>query len=309
MKLKAVDLFAGAGGTSLGAKDAGLDVIWASNHKQITVDYHRLNHPEADHKCQDLQQADWSQVPEHDILLASPCCQGHSRASGKRKKTMKADLSRSTAWAVVSCLEAHRTPLALIENVEDFLKWELFDAWSMAMGRLGYALSINRVNASDVGVPQNRPRIFIACTRSKSPVTLQIEKGLHVPASTIIDTTFDKNKYEWDLVTNRVPATQNRIKNGRRRYGEVFLDAAYGSEVGGRSIHKPIGAITTVNKHSLVMGKYIRPITIAEQAAAQTFPRHYMWPESKTMTKEMIGNAVPPLLAETVIASLLEAVS
>ncbi len=84
---------------------AGVRIVWAANHKPLVVKYHEINHPEVQHSCQDLHQADWSLVPEHDIMFASPCCQGHSRAAGKRKSSKKADLSRSTAWAIVSCLE------------------------------------------------------------------------------------------------------------------------------------------------------------------------------------------------------------
>tara|TARA_R110000851_G_C12974690_1_gene555700 strand:+ start:92 stop:1003 length:912 start_codon:yes stop_codon:yes gene_type:complete len=301
--MKGIDLFAGAGGTSTGAMMAGVNIVWAANHKPVAVEYHKLNHPDSIHVCQDLHQADWSQVPKHDILFASPCCQGHSRAAGKAKETIKADKSRSTAWAVVSCLEAHKTEIAIIENVSDFLNWTLFDAWKLAMNKLGYALSINLVNASDLGIPQNRKRLFIIATRSKNPFELKLNKENHVSARTIIDTSF--NDHKWDLVKNRVLATRKRVENGRKKYGDIFLDAAYGSELGGRSIDKPIGTITTVNKHSLVIGDHIRPITIGEQAAAQTFPLGYKFPKSTTLTKQMIGNAVPPIMAKKITEAVL----
>ncbi|TMS80563.1 DNA cytosine methyltransferase [Pseudoalteromonas sp. S554] len=298
-----IDLFAGAGGTSLGAKRAGVNISWAANHNPKAVEYHSINHPEVEHACQDLQQADWSLVPNHDLTLASPCCQGHSKASGTAKKSIKADKSRSTAWAVVDCLDAHRSPLAIIENVECFLKWDLFEAWEFAMKKMGYSLSINHVNAADLGIPQNRPRIFIVATRSKNPIALNLPKVDHVPARTFIDTSFEGHK--WDLVSNRVIATQNRVKHGRKKFGDVFLDAAYSGELGGRSLDKPVGTITTVNKHSLVMGEYIRPLTIKEMAVAQTFPDDYQFPAGATITKEMIGNAVPPVMAEKVIKAVL----
>jgi DNA (cytosine-5)-methyltransferase 1 len=76
--VKAVDLFAGWGGFTLGANQAGLDVVYAANHWQTAVDVHERNHPNAVHACQDLRQADWSALPAYDVLLASPACQGHS---------------------------------------------------------------------------------------------------------------------------------------------------------------------------------------------------------------------------------------
>lgn len=300
-----IDLFAGGGGTSTGAIDAGVNIVWAANHNQVAVDYLKLNHPGLDAKCQDLHQADWSLVPPHDILFASPCCQGHTGAAGKIKKLVKADVSRSTAWAVVSCLEVHKTPLAVIENVMEFMNWQLFEAWEFAMKKLGYSLSFNRVNAADLGVPQSRTRLIMVATRSKNPLQLVLPKVDHVPARSIIDLSFEGHK--WDLVSNRVEATQRRVRNGRAEFGDVFLDAAYGTERSGRSLDKPIGTITTVNKHSVVMGDYIRPITIAEAAAAQSFPKDYLWPPSLTETKRMIGNAVPPLMAREYTKALLKA--
>lgn len=76
-----IDLFAGAGGSSEGARQAGARVVWAANHWRLAVDIHERNHPETQHECQDLMQADFSALPPCDLVLASPACQGHSKAS------------------------------------------------------------------------------------------------------------------------------------------------------------------------------------------------------------------------------------
>lgn len=110
--MKAIDLFCGAGGFSTGAAMAGVQVVWAANHWPAAVQVHANNHPHTAHACQDLQQADWTQVPAHDLLMASPACQGNSRARGKDLPHHEAQ--RSTAWAVVSALECHRPPTAVI---------------------------------------------------------------------------------------------------------------------------------------------------------------------------------------------------
>lgn len=299
-----IDLFAGAGGTTMGAKMAGVNIVWAANHNKTAVDYHAINHPNTEHVCQDLHQADWGMVPAHDIVFASPCCQGHSRAAGKKKQTKSADLSRSTAWAVVSCLEVNRTDFAVIENVSDFLNWELYEPWVLSLNKLGYSLSINHVNAAELGVPQNRRRLFIIASRSKKPIELNIDIQPLVSARTIVD--LNKNNYEWTFVSDRVEATRRRVKNGQKQFGDIFLDAAYGTEKGGRSLDKPLGTVTTVNKHSLVIGNMIRALTVKELALAQTFPSSYQWPKQKTITKKMIGNAVPPLMAKQITKALLK---
>ena len=128
--MNGIDLFAGLGGFSTGAKMAGCNVVWAANHWRAAVDMHTLNHPNTLHICQDLQQADWSQVPAHDLLMASPACQGHSRARGKDRAHH--DAQRSTAWAVVSAAESHRPAVVLVENVPEFAQWTLYPAWCAA---------------------------------------------------------------------------------------------------------------------------------------------------------------------------------
>jgi DNA (cytosine-5)-methyltransferase 1 len=129
-----IELFAGAGGFSEGARMAGVTVAWAAHHWPLAVQYHEANHPTTQHQCQDLQQADWRVVPPHDIVLASPACQGLSPASGKERP--RHDALRSTAWAVVACAEYHRTPILLVENVPAFEKWVLSPAWQDALRRI-----------------------------------------------------------------------------------------------------------------------------------------------------------------------------
>ena len=183
----AIDLFSGLGGWSTGASLAGVDVLWAANHWPDAVEWHSANHPNTIHACQDLHQADWSKVPAHDLLLASPCCQGHSKARGKANGNPQHDASRSTAWAVVSALEFHRPAMAIVENVPEFLDWALYPAWASAMNALGYQLAPHVVNCADLGVPQERVRMFLICTRSRAPLHLQLLKMEHVPATSFID--------------------------------------------------------------------------------------------------------------------------
>jgi len=54
----AIDLFAGLGGFTEGAEQAGVKVVWTANHWSDAVEAHKRNHPDAHHVCQDLQQAD-----------------------------------------------------------------------------------------------------------------------------------------------------------------------------------------------------------------------------------------------------------
>lgn len=129
----AIGLLTGAGGFSAGATMAGCNVGWVANHSPSAVEIHAAYDSGAQLVCQDLHEANWAAVPNHDIPLASPCCQGHSQASGNPQQ----DASRSTAWAVMSTAESHRPAFAAIENVPAFLRWSVHPAWRFAMESLG----------------------------------------------------------------------------------------------------------------------------------------------------------------------------
>lgn len=301
--LRAIDLFAGAGGFSTGAVAAGCRVVWAANHWPAAVETHKANHPGTDHKCQDLQQADWTKVPPHDLLLASPACQGHTPARGTERPHH--DACRSTAWAVVSALECHRPPLALVENVPAFTRWRLYPAWCSALHALGYAVAPHIVDCADLGVPQHRVRVFLALSRSRAPITLRLPRHEQVLASAIVD--FDAGRWSPIERKGRAAATLSRIARGRAQHGDRFLTAFYGATKGGRGLDRPIGTITTRDRWAVIDGDRMRMLSVAEARRAMTFSDSYVLPENSRTAMHMLGNAVPPLAAQRVLESLAEA--
>ena len=295
---RAVDLFAGAGGFTEGAEQAGCEVVWAGNHWRAAVDTHAANHPRTQHACQDLHQQDWTQVPAHDLLLASPACQGHTPARGKERPHH--DACRSTAWAVVSAIECHRPPLALVENVPAFTRWTLYPAWCSALTALGYAIAPHVIDCADVGVPQNRERVFIALTRSKHPIELRLPQREHVAATNIID--FNAGRWSPIQHKGRAIKTLARITRGRQQHGERFLTAYYGATRGGRSLAQPIGTITTHDRWAVIDGDRMRMLTVPEAKRAMTF--RGALPENARLAMHLLGNAVPSLAAYEVICAL-----
>ena len=300
-----IDLFAGAGGFSTGARAAGGRVLWAANHWPDAAEAHAANHPETEHACQDLHQADWLSVPAHDILLASPCCQGHSRARGKANGDPQHDASRSTAWAVVSAAEAHKPPVVVVENVPEFVEWVLYPAWSAAMNALGYTLSPHIINAADHGVPQDRVRLFLVATRSKRPLMLTFPRRETVAANSFIDWGASR----WSPIDKpgRSAATLSRISNGRRHLGERFLTAYYGAERGGRDVRRPVGTITTRDRWAVIDGDRMRMLSAQECRAAMGFPDDYKLPDQHRTAVHLLGNAVCPPVARDVINAIRDA--
>lgn len=301
--MKAIDLFAGAGGFSTGATMAGCNVVWAANHWQAAVDVHFLNHPGAAHACQDLQQADWTQVPAHDLLMASPACQGHSRARGKDR--VHHDAQRSTAWAVVSAAECHRPAVVLIENVPEFAQWALYPAWCAAMNALGYAMSPMIIDAADHGVAQHRRRLFIVGTRTKHPLELVFKPQTHVGSGQIID--FDAGRWSEINKAGRAGATLARVASGRACHGNRFITAYYGSETGGRNLSRPVGTITTRDRWAVIDGDRMRMLSVPECRRAMGFPDSYRLPDRAKDAMHMLGNAVVPVVARDVINAIKEA--
>jgi DNA (cytosine-5)-methyltransferase 1 len=300
--MDAVDLFAGSGGFTTGARQAGIDVRWAANHCPVAVRYHSLNHAGTSHSCQDLHQADWTTVPQHDLLLASPCCQGHSHSRGKDRPHH--DASRSTAWAVVSCAEYHRAKAFVVENVPEFLDWGLFPAWSSAMAALGYTLSTHVIDAADCGVPQNRVRLFIVGTRGKA-FTFSKPKVVQQTAGDIID--FDSGRWTKVRKPHRAIATLRRVKNGRRTFGDRFVMPYYksGSGLTGRSLDRPLGTVTTLDRWAVVDGDRMRMLTVEEYRKAMGFPQGYKLPTNRRDSIKLLGNAVPPMMAKEVVKQVV----
>ena len=296
-----IDLFAGAGGFSTGASLAGCNVVWAANHWPDAVEWHSRNHPEAQHLCQDLHQADWSLVPKHDLMMASPCCQGHSKARGKAAGNPQHDASRSTAWAVVSAAEYHRPDLVLVENVPEFLQWTLYRPWEVAMNALGYQVAPHIMDAADHGAPQNRVRLFLVVTRSSNPLMLTLPQQKQIHARSFID--FEAGKWSAIEKPGRAAATLQRVAAGRKLHGDRFLMPYYksGSGLTGRSLDRPIGTITTLDRWAVVDGDRMRMLSRYECRSAMSFPKTYLLPDNHRLAVHLMGNAVCPVPVSHII--------
>lgn len=294
--LTAVDLFAGGGGFSTGARSAGVKVLAAYDNSEFALKYHQANHPETLHFNQNLLEPDWTEAPEVDIVLASPCCQGHSKARGKNNDNPQHDKSRLTANAVPSLFD-YRPPklLGMVENVPELMKWKLWPAWVNAMELLGFSVSPHIVDCADLGVPQNRVRLFVVLTKSRNPLKVKLPKLDPIPARSFID--FESGRWSKIEKPGRSKATLRRIANGRKQLKtDRFLFPYYSSGSGttGRSLDRPIGTIRTRAAWGLVDGNRMRMLTREEIRKASSFPDDYILPKSVSASCRLMGNAVPP---------------
>lgn len=186
MTATVIDLFCGAGGSSLGAEAAGMRLVMAANHWQTAIDVHQAHFPDAGHDCADISQADPRRYPTADVLLASPECTNHSQARGVSRKRQDptlwdkpdpaAERSRATMWDVVRFAEQIRFSAIVVENVVEATKWIFWPQWLSAMtDGLGYEHRILSHNSMHHGVPQSRDRIYVVFTRPGLTVDLDME--------------------------------------------------------------------------------------------------------------------------------------
>jgi len=185
MTATVTDLFCGAGGSSLGAEAAGMQLVMAANHWQLAIDVHQHHFPDAAHDVADISQADPRRYPVTDVLLASPECTNHSQARGVSRRRQDptlwdapdpaAERSRATMWDVPRFAEQIRYSAIVVENVVEATKWALWPAWWQAMELLGYRGTVLSHNSMHHGVPQSRDRIYVVWVRDGINVDLEME--------------------------------------------------------------------------------------------------------------------------------------
>lgn len=286
--MRAVDLFAGAGGFTTGAKAAGAQVVWAANHWPAAVAIHAANHPRCT-RVRIFSKRTGTAFPDMTSCWPHPLARA----------------TLSLAWAVVSALEAGRAPVAIVENVPEFRRWTLYPAWLEALRLLGYTAAEHIIDAADLGVPQRRVRLFIVLTRSAHPLRLVVPSRPRGQALDIIN--FDAGRWDPVVRPGRAAATLARYEAGRREHGRRFLLPYYGTARGGRSLKEPIGTITTsANHHAVVDGDKMRMLLASEVQAAMGFPESYHLPERRTLAVHLLGNAVCPPVAQALVEAVEE---
>jgi len=330
------DLFAGAGGSSTGATQAGVTVRLAANHWQTAIDTHQLNHPGADHDCADISQTDPSRYPRTDLLWASPSCTHHSRAQGKRRTTGPAefaphrgrvewgevrqsepDRSRATMFDVIRFAEHHRYDGIIVENVPEVREWPLYRWWLSAVtDGLGYRerediVSAARCNQLGDAAPQDRRRLYVQFWRGSVAPKPIWQAEVMPGALTILDEDpgpliEDRPRPLSNRTMARIKATVDRHPHERR-----MIVSYYGASKVGRAGREPLPTLTTHDRHAVITrcpdGLHYRMLTVAEQAAAMGFPGSYRFCGNRADQVKQIGNAVCPPAARDIVAGLVDA--
>lgn len=281
-----VDLFAGAGGASLGIEAAmGRAVDYAVNHDPLAVEMHAVNHPATEHLRSDVWEVEPVSVTRGRpvrLLWASPDCKHFSKAKGGRPVSKRV---RSLAWVVIKWARDAAPDVILLENVEEFQTWgplgsderpcprrkgETFRRWVRQLQNLGYAVEWRELVAADYGVPTTRKRLFLIARRDGAPIVWP--EPTHAPrkvaaarglapwraAAECIDFSLPCPS----IFTRRRPlaeATMKRIALGLKRYvienAEPFIipiDHRQSGDDVARSTDEPLTTVTQKARHAIV---------------------------------------------------------
>src|SRR5215831_10904551 len=182
-------MFAGAGGSSAGARRAGIELAGAIDMCPLATETYRMNFPGTHVVTDRVELVDLDKlrrrVGEIDLLIASPECTNHTCAKGARPRD---ESSRATAMHVIKYAERFRPRWLVLENVVHMRPWSRYRELCEALGRLGYHVAEQILDASDHGVAQTRRRLFIVGDRKKPPgIVTYKDRGPRRSAKSILD--------------------------------------------------------------------------------------------------------------------------
>jgi DNA (cytosine-5)-methyltransferase 1 len=316
MKICAIDLFCGAGGSSWGAHQAGVEIIAAFDLWSLAGKVHDANFPNSkfyegrleEHNVKKLRK----EIGAIDLILASPECTNHSPAKGNKPRCEK---SKDTAFQVVRFAKAFKPRWVVVENVVSMRRWSRYKEFKAQLVSLGYNLKEQVLNAAEFGVPQSRRRLFLLCDKKRTPEAILKPKRTapHVSSFVNIDAA-----YRWTPLRTqrRAAATLIRAERGIAALGEnkSFLLVYYGSDGAGgwQKMSRPLRTVTTVDRFAVVKasseGHQMRMLQVPELQIAMGMNGMIFDHGTRRERIKMLGNAVcPPVMCEVLKQILTEA--
>ncbi len=169
---RAISLFAGAGGCSLGFKNAGVDIIAAFENAEPAINTYNMNFGPGQCRKVDLGICDFGELQkelglcrgEIDIIIGGPPCQGFTTAGNRFWNDPRNKLIQNYAQA----LEIFHPRWFMMENVEGILttaKGNYIVECIKKMIEIGYTVNLKKVYMQEYAVPQRRKRVIIVGNR------------------------------------------------------------------------------------------------------------------------------------------------
>lgn len=321
--IKVFSCFACGGGSTMGYKLAGCDVIGCVEiDPSVNKIYVNNHHPRYNFlmDLREFNELSESEVPQElygiDILDGSPPCTTFSMA-GKREKTwgkkkkfregQKEQTLDDLAFVFIKTVEKLKPKVVIMENVEGLI---LGEAWSYVrriykeLGDAGYNLHHWLLKGEKMGVPQTRHRVFFVACR----------KDLHIDPSEL-DMAFNYEEVPYREIKSK---EGKKIDENRRLY-KVLLQAQYGDRDLG-DVLKRLENKDSLFSHQIVYDELPMPTITAkceffrfsdrtgipdkDIISAQTFPVDYDF--SGMSPIYICGMSVPPLMIKRIVMKLIE---
>lgn len=299
----AVSLFSGCGGSDLGLRRSGFDVVLANDIVPYACSTYKANMPEVDVKCGDV--AELEKFPAADILVGCYPCQGFSQG-GSRDPSKKINYLYREFDRVLRLIK----PKAfIVENVSGMVRADFKHLLNNQIYRFrmaGYKVTSDVLNAYDFGVPQTRKRLFIVGIRSDLGVTYKFPEPSQEECLSQRDVLeglplwpegeFCDDKFHWYYLS----------RNRRRDWDEP--SATILSNARHMPLHPSSPPLIKYghNDWRFQSDGPARRFSYREAALLQGLPKDFVFPEEGNLTKKYLvaGNAVPPPLFKAVAKAL-----
>ncbi len=170
--MNSIDLFAGAGGLSLGLHQAGINIVLANELEKDFANTYQANHPDT-HMCVgDIAKIDFAAQIEDlgltdniQLVCGGPPCQGFSTVG---KKDLD-DPRNSLFYQFLRCVDEANPQAIIFENVSGFktmYQGRVYHELIEQLTRRGFVTDTRILNAVDFGLAQYRKRTIIVGVRS-----------------------------------------------------------------------------------------------------------------------------------------------
>jgi len=313
MKIRALDLFHGAGGSSIGAKMAGAQIVAAIDNWNIATLVYSSNLPETKVINKDIKKISPKKlhtiIGDIDLILASPECTNHSCAKGAG---VRCENSRMTAFQVIRFTKEFMPTWVVVENVIQMRSWDRHRELVEGLQNLGYYVREEILNAQDFGVPQSRRRLFLLCSRIGVIGCVKKQRKELRPACSIIDLN-GRYSYTPLYSPKRAVPTIQRAERAINSLGteESFLIVYYGTDGSGgwQPVDRPLRTVTTIDRFAFVKptntGYMMRMLQPEELKMAMGFPKTYRLEVGTRREKvKLMGNAVCPPVIKAIIKTM-----
>ena len=266
MTYKFIDLFAGIGGFHLALHNLGAECVFASEWDEHARKTYELNFKdispelfESGNYVGDITKVDKASIPDFDILCAGFPCQPFSQAGHK----LGFEDTRGTLFFdIVQILQIKKPKAFFLENVRGLLKHDngkTFEVIKNTLTKeLGYSLNYSIVKASEHGLPQHRPRLFMVGFRNpETPFEYPAKRELQFNMSDVMKGKVDRAVG----FTLRVGGGKSPIDD-RRNWDGYIVDGE------------------------------VRRLTPTEGKKMQGFPDDFDFPVSNSEALKQLGNSV-----------------